>query len=989
MKISFCLTCTVIFSCDVLGFITYSSDSKTPRKHFLCLVKDLILPEEKIQFIYESYDEDYLSLLTIENVRLIVRLDRPMKKLLDLCNVYVILIENYDLLNCTLSRLKQSSIWNESRTPRGKFIIVVPNLIYIKESLLIDIFWKHDITCVTIIAQNPTSSNWSAHPLSILKDKLHLGNRNIKSRPSIKMIMPYMINISETKELYVNAVYGTMFNYLKIVGKALGMDATFILTKTPKEFIYDNSVDIYLLLCTSRDLRFYEDYDVSDYFFRDIVTWAVPKFEMSSLGVILSIFKWTVWLTIIAVLVGVTIMWWLFGKSSNEHKEFDSFQSCILSTVVIILNNPINVLPKSNVLRILTLFHLIFSIQISQYFQGKLSSVLTHPEKSSISTIEELADSSLEIIGSEKINKLMLERKDNPVFLRIQKRLIREQLLNLTDNLMKVAYYRNCSSVIGKKILRYAFPNLMPMVSLIEYNSGLLEMEITFAMRKGHYFLDILNTFGRRISQAGFYKKIFTDAISKSYKTTMIEETKELVVLTFRHLKGLFILWFLGLLVATFVFIAEISHLISVLTHPKTEPEIRTIEELSESQFLLLGTSKTKNMILERVDNLVYKKIYNKIIVKDPFNITRDLIHAANSRNYGVIMGKQILRHVFPQLVSKVYLLEYHSGLQELELSYAVPKGHYILNTLNNFCRGITEGGLYKKMFNDFVSRNSKNIKFEKDPDKIVSLGIHHVRGLFLWWLSGLLIASSMITNVTLLTEQHSNYNNSKMVTVMNLDQNVKHSKYVCFDNVIRVPKIHEIKMITPLPVNLSTNSEAYIQSIYANLISVLTHPKREPELRTIEELSESGFLLLGTSKTKNMILEHAQNPVYKKIHDKIIATDPFNVTRDVIRTINSRKYGTIMGKKVLHHVFPQFLTKLYLLEYHSGLQELDLSFAVLKGHYILNALNNYRRGITEGGLYKKMFNDFASKSTKNIKFDKESNKIVSLGIQHVRGLFL
>ncbi|KAF2893932.1 hypothetical protein ILUMI_12242 [Ignelater luminosus] len=349
-----------------------------------------------------------------------------------------------------------------------------------------------------------------------------------------------------------------MLNCLKTIGKPLGMKATFILTTTPKELMYKRSEDVYLLVGLTRDLQLLKDYDVSDCFFRDNTAWAVPIFEKSSIEVILTIFEWQVWLTIIAVLVGTTVIWWLL-KRSKEHIELVSFQRSILSTFGMTLGGSTNILPKTNVLRILTIFYLLYSIEISQHFQGKLSSVLTHPgSETPISTVEELADSTLKIIGSEKISRMLLERKEKK-HLKIQKRLIIRNNFNTTDNIITIAYFKNCSSIMGRKILQYAFPILIPKVHLIQDDSGLLEMELTFAMRKGHYFLDILNRFCSRITEAGIYQKMFSDTIAQSDKTTMIEKKDvKTIVLTIQHLMGLFFLWILGLTIATFVFISEL-----------------------------------------------------------------------------------------------------------------------------------------------------------------------------------------------------------------------------------------------------------------------------------------------------------------------------------------------------------------------------------------------------------------------------------------------
>ncbi|KAF2901212.1 hypothetical protein ILUMI_04970 [Ignelater luminosus] len=175
-----------------------------------------------------------------------------------------------------------------------------------------------------------------------------------------------------------------------------------------------------------------------------------------------------------------------------------------------------------------------------------------------ITTMNELAQSPLPMICSEEMKALIIEHfSNNSVFSKVLKKIVIQTPIDLTHNLKNIARFKNCSTIIGKAALLYVFPKFKPLVNLIEHNTGVLEFELSFAVKKGHYLLTILNKYCRRLMEGGIYVKLFSDATAAYSNEEIVHETRAFAFGIY-HLNGLFILWAMGVLLASVIFILEI-----------------------------------------------------------------------------------------------------------------------------------------------------------------------------------------------------------------------------------------------------------------------------------------------------------------------------------------------------------------------------------------------------------------------------------------------
>ncbi|KAF2892796.1 hypothetical protein ILUMI_13374 [Ignelater luminosus] len=533
----------------------------------VCFIQKLFLPEVTLQFIYEDLNEDYFSLMMVNNPHFIINISKPVDKPLHYYN-YVIYVGDCAWLNDTLIKLKDSSIWNNSKSPRGKFVVICS---FCHVEVLSDMFLNTDITSVTLLTKQLTENDsliLNEKVITVFKKNLeqcqYVAFYIIIKTPQIKsitMITPFKIDISGSQEAYVKALYSVMLKNLKIIGKTLNANVSYAFVEYPKEILYNHSNDnVWLYLALYRDSYLYKDYDVSDYFFFDTKTWALPKVaKRSSITSIISVFEEEAWITVFVTFSATVLTCWSFAQLLNEHVTFKRFQGCFLVIARIMLTNPSNVLPKKTSLRIVLLIYMLICINITNLFQGNLISVLTQPKTDpEIRTIEELAESSFLLLATNKVKNMTLERSDNPVYMKIYKKIIVKGAFNMTRDITLAANSKNYGVAIGKKILRHVFPQFMPKLYLLEYNSGLQEIELSLAIRKGHYFLNTLNSFRRGFTEGGLYKKIFSDVALENSKNIELKDEAKIVSLAIQHLRGLFLCWLTGLSIATVVFITEL-----------------------------------------------------------------------------------------------------------------------------------------------------------------------------------------------------------------------------------------------------------------------------------------------------------------------------------------------------------------------------------------------------------------------------------------------
>lgn len=212
--------------------------------------------------------------------------------------------------------------------------------------------------------------------------------------------------------------------------------------------------------------------------------------------------------------------------------------------------------------------------------------------------------------------------------------------------------------------------------------------------------------------------------------TNILPKTKVLKLISFMYL--FYIINILNALQA---------NLISILTNPKYEDSVTTVEGFANLDLPIVASLFGKKEILKKGNVSIFQNIYKRLVIEDPFNKTQTLHTIFKYRNCSSYIGlNYLLKFYSPQkeLVNIIKL----SGLPFMDSHVCMQKGHYFYDTFNMLSRRLIEGGFFNKYVNDVVFTFRR--MFINDDHFNVVLTMEHLYGLFLWWLIGLGIASSM-----------------------------------------------------------------------------------------------------------------------------------------------------------------------------------------------------------------------------------------------------
>lgn len=298
-----------------------------------------------------------------------------------------------------------------------------------------------------------------------------------------------------------------------------------------------------------------ETADLSDIFLFDDAIWLVNQPEdLSNFKVLLSVFSLQTWLTLAFTLFITSLLWYLFAHC-GEKPVYRCFHRCLIDVFHLSMNTGLHILPSSNTLRILMITYVLYSMHVNSYFLGKLGSILTHPGfEKGITNIEELAESTVvRPFTYQHHRKLMLTLNDS-IAQKLGKKVVNItsfDFISLFDYMLK---YKNTSLSSYESIIKYYAKEQSKLKTI----SGryLLNMEATYATRRGHPLLDDVNRVIKQILEMGLQKKWLSDMSIRSFEKS---NGKTQIVLSLEHLQGAFIVLLIGYSISVVIFLLEVT----------------------------------------------------------------------------------------------------------------------------------------------------------------------------------------------------------------------------------------------------------------------------------------------------------------------------------------------------------------------------------------------------------------------------------------------
>lgn len=122
--------------------------------------------------------------------------------------------------------------------------------------------------------------------------------------------------------------------------------------------------------------------------------WVVPKSPtFSGYKIMNCLFKRTLWLALFIIFLITVIVMWFAAKCIPNETKLISFQKYFLTVLMFSFDCRSNIPLNNRTPRVLVIFYLVYSMQVSTLFHGKLINALTEPgHEPAITTVEEFAD---------------------------------------------------------------------------------------------------------------------------------------------------------------------------------------------------------------------------------------------------------------------------------------------------------------------------------------------------------------------------------------------------------------------------------------------------------------------------------------------------------------------------------------------------------------------------------------------------------------------
>ncbi|KAF5301306.1 hypothetical protein FQR65_LT08925 [Abscondita terminalis] len=297
----------------------------------------------------------------------------------------------------------------------------------------------------------------------------------------------------------------------------------------------------------------------------DDFVWVVPApKKLYPIEVLKIVFKNNVWLSILVAYWIISIFWWLVLKLSSSNSDFSSV---LLTVYSLTLFGSSHQTPSILGLKFIFIFYIVYSIHIQTGFTCNLINILTVPQfEKQINTLEELLKSNLSVIIDHSLYEKYFSQKSDhdDLYSKIRKKMVNYSAQNFkkfiydNETYTKYSYFHIRDEVESLQV--FLNTTIYKFVDNSITNSRKISIVLPFFSYFAETLFDLINIFidtglhDHLINEIAFFQKL---SMVSSFKAS----DEDNVVLNLEHLTFPFVFWIVGLILAMFVFIAEIKYM--------------------------------------------------------------------------------------------------------------------------------------------------------------------------------------------------------------------------------------------------------------------------------------------------------------------------------------------------------------------------------------------------------------------------------------------
>ncbi|KAF5271337.1 hypothetical protein FQA39_LY08135 [Lamprigera yunnana] len=501
--------------------------------------------------------ENYQSVLFSEltNPYVLLNINKPIILTQQLRNFVILVKNSKSLANLVQVLNNSSSIWNDSYSRKGKYVVIT----YEEEiPEIFETLWIHGVIDVVVMVPGFTK-NHTLYTSNPFQDGNLCGRRSsIISNQSCDAALEKSVKIPLTNlhkcEITLNNILassyslnGIIFVILKELSRTL--NGTFILHDLKENAYYTISIYIYFNNQASV-------VDRSKILYSQNWLWiSPPPVRVFPIDTIIMLFQIEVWILTGLIFVFSAILWWAIVKSRTV--QIVQLSHAFLTVASLTICGTINSIPKIKMLCYVFLIYSFYATVIQTAFKTNLIYLLTLPEYSNkISTVKEVIRMKLPVYVPYMLfdHVLKYNYSDENTYSQLQKLLIRCVHSNKCANLPY--NYRNSAMLMSDvEFFRTNLDEKQNYNTFID-NSVIGNIKIYLVMLKGHYFIENINKIITNFEESGILQR----EVKRSYPVIKQSLNETVVVLNMHHLYSVFLLLIVGLMLSSAVFILEYFH---------------------------------------------------------------------------------------------------------------------------------------------------------------------------------------------------------------------------------------------------------------------------------------------------------------------------------------------------------------------------------------------------------------------------------------------
>ncbi|KAJ3641585.1 hypothetical protein Zmor_028087 [Zophobas morio] len=305
-------------------------------------------------------------------------------------------------------------------------------------------------------------------------------------------------------------------------------------------------------------------FELSDTYFFESFAWCVPHAPtQAGWKKILDAISYQLWIGYVLSFITFGILIWLLGKTRKEETLYKKCIYCFQNSFSMALGVSVRHHPKTQILRWITFFWILFSLNFEVLYETKLMSILTKPTYSTqVNSIDDILDKNYKILFPLNIFNYVDKNAsfDASVFDRS------DDCLEVKDCLARVAYLKDSALCLSSSYTHYikesyATRDNIPLIYC--FNSKLATYPVILLMKKGFPLALRFNNIISRLVEGGFIDHWAADINTQKWKEEEMQKlntTTNTEFLDLGKLQGAFIVLLIGLAIATTVFVLEIIH---------------------------------------------------------------------------------------------------------------------------------------------------------------------------------------------------------------------------------------------------------------------------------------------------------------------------------------------------------------------------------------------------------------------------------------------